>query len=437
MGSDSEILKKLEEISDACSKCGKCRAVCPTYGVSLTEGMSARGRLELVRAIVAGELPKSKRAYDYFLACIRCNRCSEACPLGLAVPEAVTDTAFAIAEEVGIPWHTRLVTRFILPRRRLLNLFVRIQRPFAAIFFRRGDRAARRLPFIFGGKRTLPPLSPKPFLSRFAGELPASGEPKYRDETPAKYALGRRKLKAAFFVGCLNNYSTTETAEAVKEVFDLLGIDLVVPEGQLCCGCPVSVVGDLKAFRRLAERNIAAFRGLDVDAIVTACPSGLYTLKEVYPRLFRDIDGVEAFAEKTRDVTEFLHDTADLGGLPKSAIKTTYHDPCHSRQNFGIKDQPRDILRSASDFTEMADADACCGNAGLFCLLFPDLSEKITATKIENVREARADVLCTDCPGCSLHITDSLRLMGDGTPVKHSITLLRDALREKSDSARN
>jgi len=234
-----------------------------------------------------------------------------------------------------------------------------------------------------------------------------------------KYTIG-------YFTGCMTDFVFPELGKKIVSFLTGNGVEMVVPRGQGCCGAPVFLgAGDFDTGRMMADANVKAFK--DLDYIITDCATCASAMKD-YARFLAD-GGERArdyadFADKVKDITEFL---VDILQLPPSAYRVadelkgktvTWHEPCHLGRYLGVKEQPRQILKSLADinYVEMPDADRCCGMAGTFSIYYYDLSRKIADRKIADIESTGADIVVTDCPGCQIQLTDSL--IQHGMPVK-------------------
>ncbi len=382
-----------------CARCGKCRAVCPTFLVSRDEARVARGRINLVEAILDGASPLTPYAREIATSCYGCMRCVDACPSGVRVDLIVQHARDLAARQNGIPLLARWMFRYVLPRRRLYDAVVRSAR-FSQRFLRRsGDRPLRHLPLLYGGRRHVPPLARRSAL-----------------RTLPEMDKGRGELKVALFLGCLLNYVYPETAASIMRILTLHGVDVIVPRAQLCCGAPVLAGGDTDAARVLAERNVNCLEADKVDAVVFGCASCALTMQRQYPRL---LGGAESFAGKVMDISEFIHTRLGYSNLPIEET-VTYHDPCHLRWGRGVGEPPRELLRRSSRYIEMDRAGDCCGLGGSFSLSHYDISCALGEAKVEAIRASGAELVATACPGCMLQLEDQLARQGMRTPVLHA-----------------
>ena len=239
-------------------------------------------------------------------------------------------------------------------------------------------------------------------------------------------AVGERKMKVAYFVGCGTDLLMPSVASDVVRVLSEAGAEVVVPTEQGCCGTPAITAGDLGTARELASRVVEQFSSLGVDAIVTACASCGHTLRYLYPEFMKTPTGVEV-----KDFSEVL---AELGASPSArgsglseGMKATYHQPCHLNRGQGICDEPVSLLSGIDglEYVEMKDADRCCGGAGLFSLYHGDLSRAIGLRKAAAITDSGADVVVTGCPSCIIQLEHLARVTGADWEVKHIAELLK------------
>lgn len=392
-----------------CAKCGKCRSICPVFIETGNESMVARGRISLAEALRNGEILHTELLRSYLLSCKKCLRCSSICPSGVDYDLIIQTMLDDLANHLGIWILPRIVFRLFLTRRWLFNLLLKTASTFQHLVPLKRHGTMRHLPFMLMGSRWIPPLAKKPVLK------------KHRNTKTIKHP----KMKVGFYVGCLINYVYTDIADAVIEVLNHLGVEVIVPPNQLCCGIPARSLGDTKTARRLAEVNVEVFEKANVDFIINACATCGRTLKRDYPHILGD--RALKFADKIYDISEFIekyfaYETKTL------KTKITYHDPCHLSWGQNISNQPRNILKRSSTFQEMENPERCCGGGGVFNLLHYDLSMKIGEHKAKAIEKSGAEVVATGCPGCRLQIEDLLATRGSQVKSTHTIQVLRDAI---------
>jgi glycolate oxidase iron-sulfur subunit len=405
---DSHLLLEI----DRCSKCGTCRSVCPVFAETNDEAMVARGRLTLAEALMKEELDYSARYLRSLKSCIQCLRCVEACPSGLDVGEIVRAMREQAAERLGLSPVTRFVFRRVLPNRRLYNSAIRLASVAQRILPRARRGQLRHLPLFFKGQRTVPPVARRSFLER-AHDI--------------REPLEETDRRVGFFVGCLINYVYPEVGEALVRLLNRHGVDVVVPQDQVCCGAPVMAMGDRVAAKTLAERNVQAFREAGVETVLVACATGGKTLRKDYPRILGE-EGT-SFASSVKNAVEFIAESVPFKTRTPSTT-VTYHDPCHLRWGQGIYREPRDVLKGVSQYEEMPSADRCCGMGGTFSLFFHDISRKIASRKMDAIEAADADIVATACPGCMLQLNEGIQQRGMQKCVKHLVEVVEEAMRE-------
>ena len=227
-------------------------------------------------------------------------------------------------------------------------------------------------------------------------------------------------MKVALFVTCLVDLMRPSVGFAALRLLEAAGCEVVVPEGQTCCGQPAFNSGDRVAALALAKKVIAEFEGC--DHVVAPSGSCADQIRSEYPGLFLDDPAwrrrAEALAAKTWELTTFLADVLKVASVPgEFAGSITYHDSCTGLRSLGIKSQPRRLLDLVPGLgiREMPEAEACCGFGGTFAVKFGDISAAIAERKCVNAQAAQADAVVGGDLGCLLNIEGKLRRMGDET----------------------
>ena len=417
-----------------CIKCGICMAGCPTYAVTKDETMVARGRLSLIGANIEGRLETSDILDNTITSCIGCLTCEVNCPSGVKVGEIIFAAKAQMAENRGLGITGRFMSRAVVGQRWPLSIIMRFSSIPLKIYDLLPDKwpFTAVLPFVRKErKRKLPSVGIRPLTASYPEIV----------KTKSKKVKGR----VAFFPGCVINYSTQDIGRATISVLNKLGYDVIIPEGQYCCGIPLLSLGDMETAQKVAVKNIELFLKYDVEAIIISCATCGHTLKKEYPVLLNHLmngkfEMVRNFSDKVTDIHEFVYREGKActerslrsgdGVASGDKFRVTYHDPCHLKKGLGIYQSPREILRSISnaEFIEMDEADACCGFGGIFSLNHYDLASDIGEIKAESIRRSSAQVVATGCPGCKIHIEDSLNRAGLSVSVKHTVELLDEAL---------
>ena len=419
-------LGRRAEIAEQCRSCGTCRSVCPIFAELGRESSVARGKVQLIRSVLAGDLELSEIFDEKIQLCLNCKSCVAECPNSVRVDDLILAARSGLVEAGRLPFVKRLIFRQLLRRGRLLPPVGRCASLFQRVVLRglpRESPLRTLLPVVgFDRDRVFPEFAPRSFMGAVPEVVPAAAARKATsaagDAGSAPDADGRRRIarearRVAFFVGCATNLIYPEAGRAAVEALSRSGVDVVIPKGQGCCGTPVANSGDFETARWLARRNVEAFRATGADAIVAICAScGLMLAREYEETL--QIEG--GIGLPVFDLTEFLvyRGVWPEGVEPREKIRVTYHDPCHLARGRDVRDEPRALLRSLPwvEFVEMRDADRCCGGGGMFSIAHYDLSKAIGRRKVDAIRDAAVDVVATECPSCVMQLRDMLAQAG-------------------------
>lgn len=423
-------MKGLELLKDdikRCVKCGTCRSICPTFRIIGKESASARGKITLIDAYINGQIGLSEEYLRHIKECTMCGACSASCPNGVDATGIILSARADAVNKQGMGLSAGLLLKSVLDSSLIMPFMLKCARGVQGLFFKdslneNGLISRFSLPVI-GDNRLLPQLAGQFFLDMPEIKALAKGGDK---KTGA--------LKVAFYAGCGVNYLMPnvgiKAVEAVKKAL----AEPIVPDGQVCCGMPAYYMGDMETAKRLARKNIEAFEDSGADYITTACATCTYGLKTVFKEILAD-EGpearakAEAFSLKVRDVTELLVNVLKYKGKAGSAIdkKTvTYHDPCHLNRGLGIRDEPRELLKSNGSvvFRQMKFPCSCCGLGGGLSLTNYGLSQDIVKRKAESIKDSGAELVATSCPGCIVQIKDGLHRYGVDAEVVHVVELL-------------
>jgi glycolate oxidase iron-sulfur subunit len=407
-----------------CIHCGFCLPSCPTYVATGLELESPRGRLHLIQSVVTGRTEATPRLLEHLDLCLQCRACETACPSSVpygAIMEDARASIVANPETRPRGWRLRtLVLRHVVARPRVLRAALALGRLYSRSGLQRlvRGRLARYLPQRLRRLESLAPaLDRAPF--RQTGVLAAPS-------TPA----GR----VALLLGCVHGELYPQTHEATVRVLERLGFEVVAPPEQVCCGALHSHAGDAVTARALARRNIAGFEKAGVDAVIVNAAGCGAAMKE-YDRLLRNdehwSERAERFAASVRDVLEFVAAQDFARGLGPLEAEVTLQDSCHLAHAQGIREAPRAILRAIPglQFTEMATPDRCCGSAGIYSAVQPEMSARVLEAKMADVASTGATTIGTANPGCTLQLEAGVRRTGLDAEVRHVIELLDEAMR--------
>jgi glycolate oxidase iron-sulfur subunit len=254
-------------------------------------------------------------------------------------------------------------------------------------------------------------------------------------------AEGQRRYRVAMLAGCIANVSFARLNEASVRVLQKNGCEVVIPEGQGCCGALHVHSGLPDDARKLARRNIDAILGGGFDAVITNAAGCGSTLKEYGELLENDPDyaaKAKQFSALMRDVTEFLAGIELNRDMRPLDEVVTYQDSCHLAHGQRIRTAPRKLLTAIPGLKlqEMRGADICCGSAGIYNVVQNEMSMQILGHKMENVNATGAGVIATANPGCLLQMQAGVRLHGKGQRVMHVVELLDRAYAKDAQAVR-
>ena len=418
-----------------CVHCGLCLSSCPTYVVTGMEMESPRGRIALMKAVNEGRVGISDRIVSHWEACLNCRACEAVCPSGVPYGRMMERTRAQVRardrQSDGMKRMTRWFLRAALPRPRLMRFGANLLRLYQHLGVQRLMRRTRLTRLLPGGLEQLEAQLPR-MSGRFFG-------PSRRSHRPAE---GEPTMKVALLSGCVMPLMQAETMNATVRTLVRNGCEVAVPPRQGCCGALNSHAGDLQSARAMAKRNIDAFLDTGADRIVT-CSAGCGSTMKEYHELLKD-DGEYAekarqASEMTRDITELLLELPFRRPMAHLERIVTYQDPCHLAHAQRITAAPRNILRSIPgvQLQEMENPSMCCGGAGIYSAVQPELSRRILSRKVEAIIESGAAETITANPGCMLQLEQGLRAAGQDTPVRHVVDILDEAYRrEEPESVR-
>jgi glycolate oxidase iron-sulfur subunit len=253
------------------------------------------------------------------------------------------------------------------------------------------------------------------------------------EERAGPIAQGPRRARVAFFGGCITQVSFASLHAATIRVLTANGCEVVVPEGQICCGALAAHAGVRDVARAQARVNLEVFLSGEFDAVVTNTAGCGSTLKE-YDQLFPASDTAHqhalAFREKMRDATEFLDGLGQVAILGKVSLRVTYQDSCHLLHGQKVREAPRRLITAVPgvELVEMRLADNCCGSAGVYNVTQTQTSMLLLTEKMECARQTRAEAIVTANPGCLLQMRAGAEIHGTGQQVLHVFELLDRSL---------
>ena len=411
-----------------CVHCGLCLSACPTYIQLGVETESPRGRLALMKAVNEGRTPITDRIASHWDLCLQCRACEAVCPSGVPYGRIMEQTRAQVLDQGMRSDNMKTISRWFL--RAALPHPGRLR--FGAHLLRAYQRSGLQW-FIrrFGLLRLLPGT-----LGSFESQIPALGGRFFGPSDQVHPAKGSKRMTVGLLSGCVMPLVHGDTMDASVEVLTRNGCDVVTPKGQGCCGSLNAHSGDLEYARIMARRNIDIFLQAGVDRVVVASAGCSSTMKE-YGELLADDPAysakAEAFGAKTVDITEFLAQLPLEQPRGRVERRVTYQDPCHLAHSQRITKEPRAVLAAIPglELVEMEQASMCCGSAGYYSIVQPEMSQGLLARKMDHIVATGATQVVTANPGCMLQIDRGMRERGLPGGVCHVVDVLAEAYRNE------
>ncbi|MCW8130313.1 MAG: 4Fe-4S dicluster domain-containing protein [Planctomycetota bacterium] len=411
----------------SCVHCGLCLGACPTYRENGNENDSPRGRLYLMKGLSDGRLQPTEKVTGHLDLCLDCRACETACPSGVHYGRILEGTRAALVAGREPSWLEGALRAFVFgqlfTRPEALRFAAGLTRFMQKSGLRRAVHAAGLVKLLPKRLRDLEAMQPEikeePFRCHAPAVLPAMG--------------GRAKKRVAFFSGCVMDVMMGEIHRATVKVMQAHGVEVLAVHGQQCCGALAFHAGEAEVGRKLARKNIEIFRGLGVDAIVNNSAGCGAALKEYGEALHGDKEA-EAFSKLVKDVSEVLADLAPVVELrapdPSRTLKVCYDEPCHLLHAQKITAQPKSVIQRIPGirFVPLPDAEFCCGAAGIYNIVQPEMSRAVLARKIDAIKGTGADVVLTGNPGCILQIRQGCKAAGLACEVLHPMELFARAI---------
>jgi glycolate oxidase iron-sulfur subunit len=409
-----------------CVHCGFCLQSCPTFLITGDEADSPRGRIVLMRALAAGDIPADDPSLLTHLdRCLGCRGCEPVCPSGVAYGGALEAARERIAATRPVPLSGRLVLEVMAhpPLRRPLLAITRLLRPAAGLLAGRGRlgfaalMVAASRPWRGPQPAATTPVGATAVGATHASPLPSAPSPGYL----------RSDATAAIFSGCVQSGLFGHVNAAAERTLAANGYRVVPVPGQGCCGALHAHAGLLAEARDLARANVAAFAGVP-DAAVAVTAAGCGAMLCAYGDLLADdplAPAARALAARVADVTQLLETAGPRPGGPL-AVRVAYDPPCHLLHAQRVARAPRAVLEAVPGVEVVAhdEAELCCGSAGIYGLLQPRMSREVLARKVDALRAAAPDVVVTGNPGCAMQLGAGLGAAGSAIGVAHPVELL-------------
>jgi glycolate oxidase iron-sulfur subunit len=399
---------RANEVLRTCVHCGFCTATCPTYQVLGDELDSPRGRIYLIKDMLEKGRPADAQTVKHIDRCLSCLACMTTCPSGVHYMHLVDHARDYIEKTYRRPLMDRAlraVLARIIPypgRFRLALLGARMARPFS---------------FMVPDKR----------LKAMLAMAPKQVPPVSRNDDPQVFAAtGPRRMRVALLTGCAQKALNTDINDATIRLLRRLGCEVVVARGAGCCGALTHHMGKADLSHASAAANIRAWmaekREAGLDAVVINT-SGCGTTVKDYGHMFRTDPALAADAAAVAgmalDISELLARLGLPEGAPKG-MRIAYHAACSLQHGQQVKTAPKDLLKRAGfEVTEPADSHLCCGSAGTYNLLQPEISAELKRRKVATLEARKPDAIAAGNIGCMMQIGS-----GTGIPVVHTVELL-------------
>ncbi|NUN63903.1 4Fe-4S dicluster domain-containing protein [Pseudanabaena biceps] len=420
------------ELIDACVHCGFCLSTCPSYRIIGKETDSPRGRIYLMDGINEGDIPLSPAIAQHFDSCLGCLACVTTCPSGVQYDQLIEATRAQMERNHPRSLPEKLLRQFIFSTfpypnrlRVLLAPLLVYQKLGLQKLLRSTGWLAKFLPEqIAAMESVLPELTPEAFKDNLPEVIPAQGTQRYR---------------VGMLLGCVQRVFLPEVNNATVRVLAANGCQVVIPKIQGCCGALSHHQGQEAQTIELAKQTIDAFANLNLDAVVINASGCGHTLKE-YGHILKDIpeyaERAKEFSLKVKDVQEFLDHvglTVKLSPLQDQPLAIAYQDACHMLHGQKISLEPRRLLRQIPNvqLRESVDASLCCGSAGIYNILQPEVGHELGDQKVTNLTDTGAQVIASANVGCITQIRKHLNLQNKSTLLMHPMELLDYSIRGK------
>jgi glycolate oxidase iron-sulfur subunit len=394
-----------------CVHCGMCTATCPTFLLLGDELDSPRGRIYLIKDMLETGRPATEEVVRHVDRCLSCLSCMTTCPSGVNYMHLVDHARTYIEQTYRRPFPERLLRAMLgvlLPRPGLFRLALT------------GARFARPLARLVPGTSMLAQRM-RAMLSMAPAQVPLRSP----TETPRVHpAHGVRKARVALLAGCAQQVLMPRINEATIRLLTRLGVEVVVAPGAGCCGALNHHIGQHDRAMALARANIAAWSAEpDLDAIIVNASGCGTTLKD-YGFMFRSEPepwrtNAEKIAALSVDITEFLSRFGYAPTRDKPNLTVAYHSACSLQHGQRVTAEPKTLLsRAGFRVVEPRESHICCGSAGTYNLLQPEIAGRLRTRKLANLNATRPDLIAAGNIGC---IT---QLAGDAVPIVHTVELL-------------
>jgi len=447
-----------EQSMYTCVRCGACRGVCPTLNITGREADGPRGRVLMARSLLEGEIPVNQEIKEQLDRCLLCSACVDACPMDVQVPDIVMlakeQIAAATEMESFHPKTLRLdnsqndmkttakpvrgLKDFLFDKviadQKNLNKVGNLLWMYQKSGLQKVTRAVGILKFFPEQMQQMEQIMPE--------ILPPKKRQQHPEFTPRAKEQTEARGRVAFFQGCIMDMMFRETNDNSIKLLSKAGFDVVTPKSQVCCGALHHHSGKTDKAVELAKSNIAAFESANVDYIITNA-GGCGAAMTEYEELFRDnpawLGRAKKFTEKICDISEIIYEKGELPELVGRGERVTYQPSCHLQYVMKVKDAPAKLVKSVenAEYVDLPEKKYCCGSAGIYNMLQPELANEILDRKMEKVKETDSAVLITANPGCYLQMKLGVHREGMEKVIetKHIVDYLVESI-DRAESKR-
>ncbi|PSB33167.1 (Fe-S)-binding protein [Chlorogloea sp. CCALA 695] len=417
------------QLIDTCVHCGFCLSTCPSYRVIGKEMDSPRGRIYLMDAINEGKIPLNEATVEHFDSCLGCLACVTTCPSGVQYDKLLVATRPQIERNYPRSLPDKLIRQIIFslfPYPNRLRFLLAPLLVYQKLGLQKIVRSTNLLKIVSPRLAAMESILPKVTLKAFQDNLPTI--------IPAQ---GEKRYRVGMILGCVQRLFFSPVNEATVRVLTANGCEVVIPKSQGCCAALPEHQGQTEQAQSLARQMIDSFADTEVDAVIINAAGCGHTLKE-YGHILQDDaeykEKAQEFASKVKDVQEFLATvglTAKLLPITEETLTLVYQDACHLLHGQKISVQPRQLLKQIPQvkLVEPIDAALCCGSAGVYNMLQPEIAEELGNQKVQNLLNTGADLIASSNPGCTLQINKHLEMQGRKIDVIHPIELLDYSIR--------
>ena len=421
------------KINDDCIKCGKCKPVCTIFNINQDETTSPRGFIDLLGAYKEDKLDLDLNAKNIFESCFLCTNCVEVCPNDLPVDMIIEQVRFDIAKKFGIKWYKRFFF-FLLKHRKIMDFMSTLGWVFQTCALKLDENKQSAIPRfslpIIKKDRALPYANRVSFLNKYPQDIKAINKEKSEI----------KKNKVAIFIGCMSNYTYTNTGDALVTILKKLNLDIMIPKEQLCCAAPAYFTGAFDSVDYLVKKNIEYFETWidEVDAVLIPEATCSAMINKDWEHYLHNQKKWQKRAKKLSSkifmATKWLDNNSNLVSLLQKSNRkfdelVTYHDPCHAKKMQGIWREPRNLLKQNYVLTEMSDSNRCCGFGGLSMQTEKyELARAAGLPKAAMIKQTKAQIVSAECSACRMQITNSLHLSNVDVKFQNPIELIAKAL---------